>query len=410
MTRPQVNISLSNGNLGLKAASENGTTVLIVAAPVAPKAGYGVPFLVKNKAQAADQFVQTGNEAVVTALVDGFYAEAPEGTKLYVLAMARTTTLAAMMGTANADKALNMADGKARLVAAIKFPNPTTYDPTITNGFDDDVHAAVTAGQTLANAWFDRKKPFRFFIEGFAFVSSSGAKDYNTAANRNGHIVAGEVDRSTALATMLAVGRAAKVGPQENIGKVKSGSLNIAEDVAVTIGGVALKDVPNSQLQQLWDKRYITFEKNAIASGFIFQDDNSLTVDTDDYNNLRYGRVIDNATREAFTTYYKELKDDVDVDETTGRLDAVVEKALENAVETAIDQNMRSQLSKKTDGTAAVYCLVNPDPTQYAVYYSQAGITDPNLNILQTNQAYLFLRVRPKGCLKYLNVYLGFTL
>lgn len=406
--RPKVSISVSNGNLGLTGPAEFGTSVILVASPVAPVAGYSVPFEVRNKKQVSTAFAQAGNEAVVKAINDGFYGEAAEGTKVYILAMAETTTLATLLLPANANKALNMGVGEVRLLAAIKFPDTETYVPVITDGFDQDVHDAVTAAQSLSEAWFATKKPFRFLIEGFAFADAATAKDYATTENRNGGIVVGNIDGSTALATLLALGRVSKSQPQQNIGRIKTGSLEIAEAAVVNIGATLVEQMADSDLELLWDKRYITFERNETGSGYVFNDDNTLTSLEDDYNNLRYGRVIDNATRVAYKSYYRELKDDVDVDD-NGRLAAVVEKALETAIETDIDNAMRPQLSKKKDGTADVECLVNPDPVQYAQLYIANDITDPNFNILQTNQVYLFIRLKPKGCLKYLDVYLGFT-
>lgn len=408
MARPKVSISVSNGNLGLTGPAEFGTSVILVSSPVAPVAGYSVPFLVRNKKEVTTAFAQTGNEVVVDAINNGFYAEAAEGTKVYILAMAATTTLATLLASTNANKALNMGVGDVRLLAAIKFPDLETYEPVITTGFDADVLAAVTAAQTLADAWFATKKPFRFLIEGFAFADATTVKDYSAETNRNGGIVVGNIDGSTALATLLALGRASKSAPQQNIGRIKTGSLAIAENAVVKIGATTVEQMADADLETLWTKRYITFERNETGSGYVFNDDNTLTSLEDDYNNLRYGRVIDNATRIAYTSYYKELKDDVDVDD-NGRLAAVVEKALETTIETDIDAAMRPQLSKKNDGTAAVECLVNPDPVQYAQLYISNNVTDPNFNILQTNKVYLFIRLKPKGCLKYLDVYLGFT-
>lgn len=407
MGRPKVKVSVSNGNLGLIGPAEFGTCVLLIAAAIAPVAGYGVPFLIRNKKEASTAFAQAGNEAVVAAINDGFYAEAAEGTKVYVLAMAPTTTLATLLAAVNANKALNMGVGDVRLLAAIKFPSES-YEPVITNGFDQDVHDAVTAAQTLGLAWFGTKKPFRVLIQGFSYADATAALDYAETTNNRVGIVVGNINDSTAFATCLALGRASKSDPQQNIGRIKTGSLAIAEDAVVKIGATTVEQMADADLETLWTKRYITLERNETGSGYVFNDDNMLTGLDDDYNSLRNGRVIDNATRIAYQSYYTELKDDVDVDD-NGRLAAVVEKALETKIETDIDAQMRSQLSKKNDGTANVECLVNPDPVQYSQLYISNNITDPNFNILQTNQVYLFLRLKPKGCLKYLDVFLGFT-
>lgn len=408
MARPGVNIATSNGGLNLQPPSENGTSVLVVASPVAPVAGYSVPFLIKTKSQAATAFAQAGNEAVVTAIVNGFFGEAPEGTKLYVIAYAPATTLTQLADASKANPVLNMAAGNGRLVAFVKFP-AVDYEPTVTEGFDEDVHTAVTAAQTLSQAWFAKKQPFRFWVDGFAFTEQADVKDYATAANRNGEIVVFNINDSTQWATLQILGRAAAAEPQQHIGRIKSGSLNIPDDAVVKIGAVDVDDMNDGDLDGLFDKRYVSIERNAIESGYVVTDDSMLTKPDDDYNNLRYGRVMDNAVRVTYAAYYQELKDDVDVDEDTGQPSTVVVKALENAIESAIDSNMRGQLSTKQDGTADVTVYVNPDPVAYAALYEQNDIDAPNFNLLETGSVYIFARMKPKGCLKYINVFLGYT-
>ncbi len=410
MPRPKVDITILNGQLGLQGPSENGVTALVLATPVAPTGtAYGTAFLVKTKAEVIAKFADAGNAAVVTALNDGFFAEAPEGTEVHITCMANTNTLDQLAAAANVQKSLNSAAGKARLVGVVKFPD-ISYTPTVVSGFDTDVHAAVPILQAVANTWLASKKPFRFFIQGYACTgNATNALDYSSTVNRNAHIVAAELNASTAIATLMVMGRAAKIGPQVNAGRIKSGSLNTLPAWALTIGGTAIGSVTESTLNTYWDKRYITLEQNQIASGFVVSDDNSLTAVTDDYNNLRYGRIMDNAVRVAFKTYYNELKDDVDVDE-NGRISKVAEKALETAIENAIDTEMRAQLSKKPDGRADVDCIVNPDYASNIAVYNQNGITsEPNFNLLQTGTVYLFVKLKPKGCLKYINVFIGFT-
>lgn len=404
--RPGVNVLVTNGNLNLAPANENGTSVVLVASPAAPVAGYGVAFSVSTLAEVKTAFAQVGNEPVIAAFEKGFYAEAAEGTKVYVLAMAQATPLATLFSAANAEKALNLAAGNARLVAAIKFP-AGGYTPTIATGFDEDVFNAVTAGQTLGNAWGTKHKGFRFFVQGYGFTTAGAALDGRTRTDNRAFIVVGSVADSTATATLLALGRAAKVNPQINIGRVKSGSLNIAAADAVKIGNTVVDAVSDADKDLLHDKCYITFEKNEAAPGYIFNNDKAFTAVDDDYNNLRYGRVIDNAQRVAYKAYYEELKDDVDVDE-NGRLEAVTEQALAVKVRSAIELAMPGQLSTKKDGSADVFALVNPDPTEYASLYAANSIT-PNLNIIQSETIYLFLFVKPRGSLTYIRVYLGLT-
>lgn len=406
--RPNVSITVMDGGLNIQPPAQFGTSAILIASPVAPVAGYSVPFLVKTKKQAQTAFAQVGNEAVVTALINGFFAEAQEGTNLWIMAMARTTTLTVMLGATNANILLNAGGGEIRLLGVVKFP-AGTYVPTIATGFDNEVFTAVTAAQTLADLWFTKQKPFRIIIEGFAFDGiAADAKDYSALADSNCAIVVGNIDASTSQATLLALGRKSRGESQQNIGRIKTGSLNIADASLVKIGPTLVDQYDSDDLDILWGKRYIAFERNESGSGYVWNDDNTLCDPTSDFNNLRNGCVMDNAVRIAFDTYYQELKDDVDVDE-NGRVSPAVEKALETAVEKNIDNTIRGQLSKKKDGTADVQCLVNPDPIQYAALYEANNISNPNFNILQTNQVFLFVLLKPKGCLKYLSVFLGFT-
>ena len=409
MARPGVNVAIMNGQLGIQGPSENGVTVLVMAIPAAPTAGYGVAFTCKTKEEVKAAFADVLNAAVLTAINDAYFGEAPEGTELHIVAMSQATSLDTLAALANVEKGLIKAAGKARLVGVVKFP-AGAYTPTVTEGFDADVHLAVPILQTIANTYMGYKKPFRFFVQGYACSGvAAAAKDYAVGTNRNGHIVAAELNGSAANALLAVMGRAAKAEPQQNIGKVKSGSLNVPTAWALTIGAAAIANVTSSTLNSYHDKRYITLEQNEIASGFIVTNDNSLVAVTDDYNNLRHGRIIDNAVRIAYATYYRELKDDVQVDD-NGRMATIAEKSLEAEIVNAIDTQMRNQLNTKQNGEADVVCLVNPNYANNIALYAQNGIsTAPNFNLLQTGTTYIFLKLKPKGNLQFINVYVGFT-
>ena len=409
MARPGVNVAIMNGQLGIQGPSENGVTVLVMAIPAAPTAGYGVAFTCKTKEEVKAAFADVLNAAVLTAINDAYFGEAPEGTELHIVAMSQATSLDTLAALTNVEKGLIKAAGKARLVGVVKFP-AGGYTPTVTEGFDADVHLAVPILQTIANTYMGYKKPFRFFVQGYACSGvAAAAKDYAVGTNRNGHIVAAELNGSAANALLAVMGRAAKAEPQQNIGKVKSGSLNVPTAWALTIGAAAIANVTSSTLNSYHDKRYITLEQNEIASGFIVTNDNSLVAVTDDYNNLRHGRIIDNAVRIAYATYYRELKDDVQVDD-NGRMATIAEKSLEAEIVNAIDTQMRNQLNTKQNGEADVVCLVNPNYANNIALYAQNGIsTAPNFNLLQTGTTYIFLKLKPKGNLQFINVYVGFT-
>ncbi|SEW01937.1 hypothetical protein SAMN05428988_1314 [Chitinophaga sp. YR573] len=407
MGRPGLTINLMNGGLNLKAPSVFGTSAVIISSPVAPVAGFGVPFVVNTILQATAALGQVGNEEALQAITDYYFAEAPEGTKLYVMCLAQATLLATAATAVNADKVLNAGNGDIRLLSFIKFP-AEDYEPVITNGFDVDVHNAVVAAQTLCNAWLAKDKPFRAFVDGFGFVDTNTAKDYVAASDRNISIVTANIDGFTQFATMLVMGREAGIEPQQNAGRILDGSLNISETAVVKIGAIKVDDMSSVDLDTLFNKRYITIEKNEVDSGYVITYDSTLTAPTDDYNNLRYGRISDNITRIIKATYYTQVKNDVNVD-SGGRLSVIVEKALSDSIVQNIDNEIRSQLSLNPNGSAAVIALVNPAADKYAALYAANGISNPNFNILQTGGVYIFVQYRPKGSLDYISVYQGFT-
>ncbi|MFB6454443.1 DUF2586 family protein [Chitinophaga sp. Hz27] len=407
MARPKVNISTTNGNLGGLAPSIDGVAGIIMAVAQAPTAGYNTPVLIRSKKQATDVLSQSANVQALQAIHEGFFAEAPEGSKLYCLFVPQTSNLEDITAPAIAEKLLNFAGGTISLLAVAKFP-ATGYTPVVTDGVDQDVTKAAAALQTLAQHWFDLRKPFRAFVQGYGFTKATELKDYSAEKKDNVGIVLGTVNDNSATAVLLALGRAAKVPVMRNIGRVKSGSLTIADDAAVKVGSSNADAMENAELETIWEKRYITFERNESAPGYLFNDDNMLGTPTSDFSSLRNGRTIDKAVRIAYEVYYNELKDDVDVDK-DGRLSVAAEAALELQIEEAISRRMNGEISRNTDGSPAVEAMVNPDPEQFAGLYSAAGIDSPNLNILSSNHVYIFVRIRPKGCVKYIDVYLGYT-
>jgi hypothetical protein len=407
MARPSVNVTTLNGQLGIVGPSANGVTALLLTCGVAPTAGFGVAFVCKSKQDVSAAFSNVANAAVVAAINTYFYGEAPEGTELHIVALINTTQLDALAAATNADKALNSAAGKARLLGLVKFP-AGGYTPTVANGFDTDVHAAVPIIQAVANTWLAAKKGFRALIQGASCDGNAGsATDYATTNNRSAQIIVGELNSSTQNTLLAVLGRAARVQPQENVGKIKTGSLKVPENTVLTIGSTVIRNITAATLNAYHDKRYVTLELNEIAAGYVVTDDVMLCKPTDDYNNLRHGRIIDNAVRVAFATYYKELKDDVDVDD-NGRMSLVAEKALEAAIEGAIDTSMRNQLSLNKSGSANVSVAVNPDYDANIALYNQNGIsTAPSFNLLQTGTTYIFLKIQPKGSLQTINVFVG---
>lgn len=404
MGNPKVSIVLSQSNLGLLPADASGVMGLIAAIPAANASGYGVPVVIKSKAQAIAELNNTLNAGILAAIVNGFFGEVSEGAPLYCVFVANTTSLSAMADSSNSYVAnlVNASTKTIRAIAIVKYP-AGSYTPTITAGFDEDVDAAVTKATAQAAIALSAYKPIEFIIQGYGFTNATDAKDYSTTTNPNVHVVVASEDGDSVIPVLRAIGRKASDRPSRNIGRVQGGSLNIADGVAIALGATALATMLPADLDTLHDKRYITYIVNENAPGYIFNDDVSLVIATSDYSNWANNAVIGEAVRTAYATYYKTLKDDVDVDQTTGRIGVAVEKNLEQDIIDAINTALSSSIS-------GVDAKVNPDIVKYAALYANADITNPNLNLTASGKIYVFLTIVPKGYIKNVTVALGFGL
>lgn len=237
MGNPKVNVVFGASNLGISAADASGIFGLMASVLAAPTAGYGVPFLIKSKAQAKAAFADPLNVGILKAITDGFYGEVSEGSPLYITCFAATTSLATMADIANTNVgALNNFSGKKlRAIGLVRFP-ASNYVPTIIEGFDGDVHDAVIKAQEQATAWIQQYKPLEFLVEGRSFTDATTAKDYTVTINKNVHIAIGSEGGNSAISVLRALGKKAANAVHRNFGRVKSGSLNIAQDAVVVLG------------------------------------------------------------------------------------------------------------------------------------------------------------------------------
>jgi len=404
MGNPKVSVLLSNSNLNIKPADLSGVMGIIAAIPVANTSGYGVPVLIKSKIDAAVELADPDNAGILAAIQNGFFGEVLEGAPLYCIFVANTTSLSAMADTDNpyVSNLKNFSGKTLRAIAFVEYP-AGTYVPTITNGFDEDVHAAVIKAQLQATAALQAYKPIEMLIQGYGATTAAAAKDYSTLANNNVHIVVAAEAGDTVIPVLRALGKKAAGRPSRNIGRVLSGSLNIVDGTVINIGTNLLATIDPTNLDTYHDKGYITYVVNENAAGYIFNDDVSLCNPTSDYSTWANNAVIGEAMRIAFTNYYQTLKDDVDVDPTTGRIDTSVEKNLEQSIIDKINAGLSSSIS-------GVDVKVNPDTTQYAALYSAASIDNPNLNLTSGGKIYVFLTGTPKGYIKSVTVALGFGL
>ena len=350
MAQPNVSFTIGDGNLGQIGQSLDGVALLIVnGVSVAGKFALGDvigPLYTPSDAasKGIDAAYDTTNSTEAFETIKNFYAEAGEGSELYVMVVSNTVTLAQMLDkTGNfAPKALQQLQGRIRLIGVKRNP-AGGYTPTITNGLDADVHAAVTKSQELADAQLLVYAPIHTFIDGRSFSGTPGdLLDYRaTGTSRSASIVLGTSKSSAGSSVGLVLGRAAKISVNRNIGRVKDGPVN-STYAGLTNAG-AITTFTKTQLDVIHDKGYIFFNSMIGKTGFYINDDNNCMASTSDFNSVSASRAIDKAIRVSYNILSNELKDDVEVDPATGQLPVAVTKYYESVINAGLDQMVAAQ-------------------------------------------------------------------
>ena len=388
MALPRVKINYLNGLLGTAPENQDGLLMLAVlgAASVSTTFALGTPYRIVRPEGLAALGVTADNNARLHELVRQFYAEAEEGTPLYVLGLAGTS-----MTDACDVESGSLKDVVVSLRGALRgivLASASTGTPTVTEGLDPDVFTALPKAQALADyAAVSLYAPLFFILEGRAFSGASSLRDLSSSAYNRVGIFIGDVEASSKNAAVgVIAGRIASVPVQRNIGRVASGAL--APDKFYL--GATLVDDSMTDVETIYEKGYITPRIYAGLAGYYFTDDRLAVVPTDDYAHLTARRSADKAARIAYLTLLNFLLDEIAVN-TDGTMQQPVLKSWQAAVETAVDAQMTAagELSV-VDGSGCRFFI---DPTQ---------------NVLATSKVEGSLRIRPYGYARDIVANIGF--
>ena len=332
----------------------------------------------------------TGANAALYKTVKEFYREAPEGTKLWVMGVAASTTIANLTDKSNniISPMLMAARGSINI---LMLKVTSASEPTMSGSIDGAVLTAVTNLQALAEDWTENKyAPFMCLVEALSYngVAASLPDLTERSDNRVGVVLGDSVSGSGGAAIGLVAGRLAAEPVQRSLARVRSGAIQ-AE--AMYIGSAAAEngdpDVAN-------DLGYIVPRTFVGKSGYYWSDDHLATEAGDDYSTIPRRRTIDKAYRIAYKTIVDEVAENVPVN-TEGKLAAFHCKGVETSVESAIVNSMTSEGNLGNDPDNAsdlgVQCYIDPDQ-----------------NILATSRMEVNLKVKPYGYSKYIDVKLGF--
>lgn len=394
MALPRVKITFENGALGGVAPSEDGVCGLVAyATAVSTTFALNTPYLITKLAGLEALGITseaTGVNAALYKTVKEFYSEAPEGTKLWVMGVASTTTITNLTDkTRNIISPLLMAARGAVNILMLKVASGA--NPTMSGSIDGEVLTAVANLQALAEDWTVNKyAPFMCLVEALSYngVASSLPDLTARSDNRVGVVLGDTVSGSAGAAVGLVAGRLAAEPVHRSLARVRSGAIaSEAMYIGTELAELGDPDVAN-------DLGYIVPRTFVGKSGYYWSDDHLATAVSDDYAFITRRRTIDKAYRIAYKTLVDEVAEEVPVD-TNGKLAAYHCKGVETSVESAIVNSMTSEGNLGTDPDDAsdlgVQCYIDPDQ-----------------NILATSRFEASLKVKPYGYSKYIDVKLGF--
>lgn len=403
---PYVKIDFANGAIGASEPMDDGVTGLVCTAVAVTQTVDGkqettftldTPYLITKLDELVKKGITSDNadaNATLYKAVKEFYDEAPEGSKLWIMGVADTVTIADIVDKTkdNAKKLLVAANGTIRTLA-VKIKDKRDYTPTVTTGIDGAVRTAIVNAQGLAE-WATETlfAPVMVLLEGRHYTGTAEtlvANPINTGNNNRVGVVIGDtVADSKGAAVGLLAGRIASIPVQRSVARVRTGSI-----VATTmyIGSVA-SELGNPET--INDCGFICPRTFVGKAGYYWSDDKLAAEASDDYSLIPRRRVADKAYRIAYTTLVNEIAEEISVTD-DGKISAPVVKAIQTAVESAIVNNMTSRGNLGNDPSnpndMGVECYINPDQ-----------------NIIATSRLDVQVRIKPHGYSKYINVSLGF--
>lgn len=403
---PNVKIDFANGAIGASEPMDDGVTGLVCTAVAVTQTvndktenvfALNTPYLITKLDEIVSKGITSGEEdanATLYKAVKEFYDEAPDGSKLWIMGVADTVTIADIVDKTkdNAKKLLVAANGTIRTLA-VKIKDKSAYTPTVTTGIDGTVRTAITNAQALAE-WATETlfAPVMVLLEGRHYTGNAEtlvSNPVNTGNNNRVGVVIGDtVADSKGAAVGLLAGRIASIPVQRSVARVRTGSI-----VATTmyIGGVAA-ELGNPET--INDCGFICPRTFVGKGGYFWSDDKLAAEASDDYSLIPRRRVADKAYRITYSTLINEVAEEISVTD-EGKISAPVVKAIQTAVESAIVNNMTSRGNLGNDPSdpndMGVECYINPDQ-----------------NIVATSRLDVQVRIKPHGYSKYINVSLGF--
>lgn len=383
---PKVSIKYLNGLLGTLPESQDGllALALIGAAPVDSTFLSGRPYKIYGEASLDALGVTEENNARLVELVRQFYAEASEGTPLYIVGY-NTSSMAAFCtkSTGSITRLVEELKGDIRGVVVAVAASDGDYEG---EGLYADVINSVPLAQESAEYCAESLyAPIFILLEGAGYQDAAALPDMSKEMHDRVAVVLGDTENTGEHAAVgLVAGRIAAVPIQRNIAAVSVGPLAAQ---SLYLGG-DLVDKVMDDVRTINDKGYIVPRIHVGRSGYFYADDPMCCDPTKDYAHLTARRTVDKAARIAYDTLIDFLLSEIEINE-DGTMQTAVVKSWQAAVESAIDTQMAGELS--TVAGSGCKCVI-----------------DASQNVLATSQINVVLKVRPYGYAREIVCELGF--
>lgn len=388
MNLPNVNIVIGNGNMGHVSLSDDGIAGLILTgAAVADKLELNKVYVLGSSLELAKLGISAETNPLLHKEITAFYKTAGEGAELHLLVVSEATTLTQMCSE-NADsplrKLISSAAGRIRLVG-VNRNTPADYEMTAEKGLDADVITAIASAHAVAEDFLTGIAPFRVLLPalGWDGQTTNLYQPREGSYNRVSVVMAADgkfgASQLYSAAIGQVLGRAAKIGVHQNLGRVRDGA--IAAKGYLTDGKTPEEHF--SQMNLLEDAGYIFYRTFAGKNGYYLNGDATATSMADDYCFLSSGRVIDKAMVVTYRTYIDDILDNIQVDPQKGTIPVSICKSFEASIIRAVNTTMGDEMSSFT------------------------AYIDPNQNILVNGQMTITCKIVPLATLREITVNLS---
>lgn len=384
---PGVDININNDRLGQTNQTDDTISGLIVTGVTVA----GVSNVTQGNAYqlfSLDDAVNIGitsggtNDYAYQAIKQ-FYDQAGSGSELWIMLLASTVLMSTMCDLTESDYAVKLLEAASGRIRYLAVSQKAAATPTIANGVNEDVDAAVTKAQALAVSYSSKYKPLRVILDGKDFNGTVGdLKDYKTTSNfRVSILLAGTGGKNAAIG--LVIGRLASNPVQRSIARVKDGDLGI--DTAKFTNDEDIITLENAW-NAIHDKGYIFLRTIPGRSGYYFTDDPTLAADDNDLNAIKRVAVIDKATLLALGVATDYINDELPLSE-----DGTLSPAVIGNIKADIEQEINTVMTANGE-------------------ISGCKVTIPlDQNILSTSTLNVTLDILPVAYAKYIKIDLGFT-